>query len=395
MTGNVSRNFTVEDLEIATIKVGDRRNINPEKVEAMKGSITELGLQQPVAVTKDRKLIFGRHRFEACKRLGWPRIPARVLDLDDVRVQMAEIDENLMRSNLSASEEAAAVVKRKRLYEQLHPETKHGGSHQTNGDGSSGKVCHLESFASNTAKQTGRSDRSIRQSATIGKRIPEALLKRLGSTAIADNKSQLEKLGRLGEKDQHAVVGLLEEGAASVAEAIRKAKAPWSPEMRAAVIEKRALDDLNKATNYDLAEKDSELRQLAELPGERQRAVAALIRKDEVRSVPEAIEQINSAEDSDATANDTLSDPPELPPSMDVEPDDSWSVEDVICEWGPERTYRFVREAGRYLLDHFDEVVGQSGDVEEGARLKELYEFTELAVAAEQDAADETDAVLA
>jgi ParB family chromosome partitioning protein len=40
--------------------------------------------------------------------------------------ELAEVDENLIRSPLTPAQEASAIFRRKAIYEELHPETKAG-----------------------------------------------------------------------------------------------------------------------------------------------------------------------------------------------------------------------------------------------------------------------------
>jgi hypothetical protein len=62
-------------------------------------------------------LVDGWHRLEAVRRLGWQEVPCCTLESDDVQAEVNEIDENLMRADLSPGcrdsiEVAAAVVPR-------------------------------------------------------------------------------------------------------------------------------------------------------------------------------------------------------------------------------------------------------------------------------------------
>jgi hypothetical protein len=69
--------------------------------------------------------------------------------------ELAEIDENLLRAELSPAQRAAAVARRKELWEALHPET--GRIPPTlGGRGNS-------SFSSDTEKATGESKRRLNE----------------------------------------------------------------------------------------------------------------------------------------------------------------------------------------------------------------------------------------
>ena len=64
------------------------------------GSINIVGLINPVTVDKKNNLIAGEHRMEACRHLGFDEIECSVLDCDELRMELAEIDENLIRNDL-------------------------------------------------------------------------------------------------------------------------------------------------------------------------------------------------------------------------------------------------------------------------------------------------------
>ena len=90
------------------------------------------------------------------------------------------IDENLCRADLSASERAQQTARRKAIYEELHPETAHGGDHK-----SSRKVCDLneaERFTASTAAVTGKSERIVQLDAERGKKISDHALQKVRGT---------------------------------------------------------------------------------------------------------------------------------------------------------------------------------------------------------------------
>ena len=136
------------------------RRLREATIVELAESIRESGLLHPIAVTPDGKgfqLVAGAHRLEAFRRLRvHDRISALLLDIHNAdSAALAEIDENLIRADLSAAETAAHHAKRKEIYERLHPETKHGGDRKSvQYTRSSGQIGHLKTYATDAAAKT-------------------------------------------------------------------------------------------------------------------------------------------------------------------------------------------------------------------------------------------------
>lgn len=105
-------------------------------------------------------LALGLHRLEACRQIGWEAIEASVVTLGELDAELAQIDENLIRNELTALERGEHLARRKAIYEALHPQTKQGvaGAVKRWGDDATETV----SFASDAATKTGLTERSIR-----------------------------------------------------------------------------------------------------------------------------------------------------------------------------------------------------------------------------------------
>ena len=74
-------------------------------------SLREHGLVQPIVVRArgDRyQLIAGQRRLAAARKLGWERVPARVLEVEDRQMAEIAIVENLQRRDLDPLEKAAS-----------------------------------------------------------------------------------------------------------------------------------------------------------------------------------------------------------------------------------------------------------------------------------------------
>ena len=72
----------------------------------------------------------------------------------------------------------AAKERRKAIYEELHPETRHGGDHGNQHTGGKRQDDNL-SFCQNTASATGKDRRTIERAAARGAALGEDLRRRL------------------------------------------------------------------------------------------------------------------------------------------------------------------------------------------------------------------------
>lgn len=119
------------EIEISKIQIGDsRRTIDGATVDKLAESMQQVGLLNPVTIDYGYKLIAGAHRIAAAKKLGWEFIPCTMLDMEEMQAKLAELDENLIRNQGSVIEQGEWLAEKKRIYEQLHPETKKGAVNQ-------------------------------------------------------------------------------------------------------------------------------------------------------------------------------------------------------------------------------------------------------------------------
>ena len=101
-----------------------------------------------------------------------PEIRAEVYDsLSDDEAELIQIDENLIRANLSDAERILHVARRKELYEKLHPETKHGGDRRSAGARSSSQNENLKAFVADLAVKTGKGRSTVARDVTRAKKV--------------------------------------------------------------------------------------------------------------------------------------------------------------------------------------------------------------------------------
>ena len=218
----------------------DLRALDPEHVKRLAESIKEIGLQTPISLrivpdeeghdTGTYLLVAGLHRLYACSSLDWTEIPAVLMDIDDLDRDLWEIDENLIRAELTELERAVHLAKRKRLYEAKHQYTKHGGAPGKAGGGKKAKDPNLGSFApafvDDTAEKTGmsRTDiaRSVHRAEAIAAEVKEAIH---DMPEIADKGVELDALAAVEPEEQKAAVEAVKSGKArNVREATRGPK---------------------------------------------------------------------------------------------------------------------------------------------------------------------------
>jgi hypothetical protein len=213
-------------IHLQTCQVRARKEARPlvaKQIKELAKSISEVGLLSPILVRRTSKaddaiqvyeLVAGRHRYAACSQLNLTTIPAIIVDADDLHVELIEIDENLCRKNLSPAQEALAVARRKQIYEQLHPETKHGGSRTPSRQSGVLKSIQksMKRFSAATAAQTGRGERSIQRIAHRGENIDPAALAKIDGTSL-DKCSELDALSKLSVPEQKRLIDLAASGA--------------------------------------------------------------------------------------------------------------------------------------------------------------------------------------
>jgi N6-adenosine-specific RNA methylase IME4 len=207
---------------------------------ALVESVRQIDLIEPIVVRRlgdDFEIIAGGHRTAAFQRLKRETIPAIILDVDDLTAELMLIDENLIRKNLSPAEESIALRRRKEIYEELHPKTKHGGDRKSDEAKSSGIIGHLiadkpvdnvsretpqtpsppanpapmtaaprpERFTAATAEATGISERTIRKAVSRAAAIGDSELKQVVGTSL-DKTEELNALAKVSEAKRKELI---------------------------------------------------------------------------------------------------------------------------------------------------------------------------------------------
>lgn len=197
-------------VDLATSQVftrKDARKPDETNVTGLMASIREVGIINPLRVRstgtnedsgiENYEVIAGAHRLRAARRLGLDFVPCVVVEDDDLRAELAMIDENLCRAELSPADRASQTARRKAIYLELHPETAHGG------DRKSDQVAEFatRSFVAETAEAVGKAERTVRLDAERGEKVTDEALNLVRGTAL-DTGTYLDKLKRTDPSEQ-------------------------------------------------------------------------------------------------------------------------------------------------------------------------------------------------
>lgn len=191
------------DLPIEKIsRRADARAINADAVTGLVDSIGTVGLINPIRVRvagEGWEVIAGAHRLEACKALGLVDIECDVVDDDDLHAELAMIDENLCRAELTPSDRASQTARRKAIYIELNPATANGVNQHSSlrqvGEPS-------ERFTADTAKATGQSERTVQRDAERGEKILPEVMEMIRGTKL-DTGTYLDKLKKIPGSEQY------------------------------------------------------------------------------------------------------------------------------------------------------------------------------------------------
>lgn len=242
-------------IPISQIKVSEgRREADQEAVHELVDSISKVGLLNPITVDQEYMLIAGLHRLEAAKLLGWSEIECMVSSLEGLLAELAEVDENVVRKGLSAVEYSDLLLRRKEIYEMLHPEIKHGG------DRKSEKIkiakCNLDPakpFIQDTAEKLGVHPTTVARQIQTAKNLTDEAKDIIRDTGTKITKKDALKLSRLAPEQQKEAASRLAAG--DIHSMNEYHPAPAEPEEPPPVPESPPESPASPAVPYSLGDK--------------------------------------------------------------------------------------------------------------------------------------------
>lgn len=126
ITGGELEGFIEVDPNQIYVPEGRFRPLDKKAVKVLEESIEKNKQFQPILIDRNGNLIDGNHRLNACINLGISCVANVVDEVNEDKLALIEIDANLCRKELSASELEVHLAERKKIYLRLYPETAKG-----------------------------------------------------------------------------------------------------------------------------------------------------------------------------------------------------------------------------------------------------------------------------
>ena len=197
-------------LSISDIHLSDKhRKVDQEKVAELARSIQNVGLIHPITITSDHRLIAGAHRLNALKSLGCKKIDCVVLDVEPLCAELAEIDENLVRSELNPISIGELAIRRDEILRSLGRRAKCGDNQHSKG-GAPGAE-HLVTTAA-IADRMSLSQRTLQENMQLAGQLTP-LAKEVVRRENVTKKDAL-KLSRMEPDQQNAIAAQFASGKA-------------------------------------------------------------------------------------------------------------------------------------------------------------------------------------
>jgi len=190
-------------IPVDAIKVGsNHRKVVPAKVKELVVSIETIGLKTPIAVLPGSggkyRLVAGRHRLEAYRRLGRADIEAAVVQ-DPLEAKLWEIAENLHRADLTAMQRNLLVgrwvkLRAQKIKRDQRDIMAHGGPLSRGRPVSSG--------FSAAGKELGIAPTTAKRAVKIATRLKPAAQKEATKLGLENQSVALEHASRYDKLDQ-------------------------------------------------------------------------------------------------------------------------------------------------------------------------------------------------
>lgn len=185
--------------------------------QGLKADIKERGQMEPIWLSKDGRIIDGRHRYKACRELKIKPVCIRNKYEDDATIAGVVVALNLKRRHLNESQRAMVAARLKPIYEKAAARRmKAGKAPDPRAKERKGKAAEAAAESLNVGARTVESAARVLELAT------QELVRAVDTGAVAVSAAAL--LAKYPEKLQRKVVQMLADGKAKTVKLALKAE---------------------------------------------------------------------------------------------------------------------------------------------------------------------------
>ncbi|WP_417334603.1 ParB/RepB/Spo0J family partition protein [Halarcobacter sp.] len=202
---------------LTKIKTEETRfKIDKNTIKELEKSIEEVGLIYPIIVNEDNYLLSGYQRFFAFKNLGYDSIPCIVKNENELKEELIQIDENLVRKVLSPWEESKLIARKKEIYESLYPTSTKAFKSKNNSLPENQRVETVESFSTHMSNNLSCTPKSITNKVSVVDSIQTKSSKLSDSISSLDKQTkikgiELAKIAKLSSEEMDTLSSQIEE----------------------------------------------------------------------------------------------------------------------------------------------------------------------------------------
>ena len=218
-------------MRIDDIQIGQTiREVSEKFVNECAESIEQIGLLNPITVNEAGVLVTGRHRLEAYRKLNRETIPVTIISLTDQMLELAQIDENLIRNNPTQLEQSNLLKRRKEIYEGLYPATisvrQRGGPGRGNTSDKT-SADKRASFVKDTAEKMQVSPRTVHENISIANNLTPETQEIVRGTQLENKKTDLLGLSQIKDpQEQVDVAKAVVEGKVKSVKSLKQSEKP-------------------------------------------------------------------------------------------------------------------------------------------------------------------------
>lgn len=185
--------------------------------QALKADIQERGLMEPIWLSKDGRIIDGRHRYKACRELHIEPTCVRNKYDDDATIAGVVVSLNLKRRHLNESQRAMVAARLKPIYEKAAAaRMKSGKAVDPSAEERKGKASEKAAASMNVGTRTVEAATRVLEMAT------QELVRAVDTGAVAVSAAAL--LAKYPEALQRKITKMLAEGKAKTVKLALKAE---------------------------------------------------------------------------------------------------------------------------------------------------------------------------